>query len=96
MDTLTILRSMGALLVVLALLAGAALLLRRYGGHLAGLAIPTPGRAPRRLALVEQLSLDARHKLVLIRCGNREHLFGLGPNGLTLIDAAIPPETMPS
>lgn len=96
MDTLALLRSIGALLVVLALLAGAALALRRYGGQLAGLGVPVSGRTPRRLAVVEQLTLDGRHKLLLIRCGKEEHLLGLGPQGLAQISVVHPSETLPS
>ena len=42
----------------------------------------------RRLHVVEQLFLDARHKLVLVKCDEDEHLLLLG-DGQTLSETQI-------
>ncbi len=35
-------------------------------------------QGPRRLQMVEQLYLDSRHKLVLVKCDEEEHLLMVG------------------
>ncbi|MTJ82626.1 MAG: flagellar biosynthetic protein FliO [Telmatospirillum sp.] len=67
-------RAVLALGVVLALIAAAAWVARRYGlgGALA------LGRKARRLALVEVLPLDNRRRLVLVRKDGVEHLLLIG------------------
>lgn len=78
-----------ALAFVLVLIAGLAALLRRsgFGERLAA----TPSSAgPRRLGLVEVRPLDAKHKLVLLRRDDREHLVLLGTDGDLLIESDIP------
>jgi flagellar biogenesis protein FliO len=63
-------------IVVLALLALAFWLLRRFGGgRLGGGA--TRGRQP-RLAVIDQATVDGRRRLVLIRRDNVEHLLIIG------------------
>jgi flagellar protein FliO/FliZ len=64
--------TVGALAVGLGLLAALAVGLRLWRQR-AG-AMPS-----RRLALVETLALDGRHRLVRVRDGEREHLLVLGP-----------------
>lgn len=77
-----------ALGFVLMLIAGLAALVRRsgFGERLA----MTPSSAgERRLALVEVRPLDAKHKLVLLRRDDREHLVLLGAAGDLLIESGI-------
>src|SRR5947207_15996083 len=63
-------------IVVLALLALAFWLMRRFGGgRLGGGA--TRGRQP-RLAVIDQATVDSRRRLVLIRRDNVEHLLIIG------------------
>lgn len=81
-----------ALAFVLVLIAGLAALLRRsgFGERLAA----TPSSAGvRRLSLIEVRPLDAKHKLVLLRRDDREHLVLLGATSDLLIesDIAAPP-----
>ena len=45
--------------------------------------------SPRRLALVETISLDARRKLMLVRRDGVEHLLLLGANSETLLETGI-------
>lgn len=78
-----------ALAFVLVLIAGLAALLRRsgFGERLTA----TPSSAgQRRLSLVEVRPLDAKHKLVLLRRDDREHLVLLGAAGDLLIESDIP------
>ncbi len=73
-----------ALIFVVALIGGLAVLARRVG--VGGLA---PAGKQRRLAIVEVLALDNRRRLVLIRRDTSEHLVLLGPAGDTLVEAAV-------
>lgn len=75
-----------ALVLVLALIGLSTVAARRLGlGH--------AGRrsAPRRLAIVEVLPVDARRRLVLVRCDKREHLLLLGPGGDQVVNAGPHP-----
>ena len=84
-----------ALAFVLVLIAGLAALLRRsgFGERLAA----TPSSAGvRRLSLVEVRPLDAKHKLVLVRRDDREHLVLLGATSDLLIEGDIPAPPPPA
>jgi flagellar protein FliO/FliZ len=72
-----------AFLLVLGLIALGAWTLRRFGLGMAG-----PVGRGRRLAVVESLALDARHRLVLVRRDDREHLILLGA-GETVVESGI-------
>src|SRR5260370_16994674 len=85
-------------IVVLALLALAFWLVRRFGGgRLGGGA--TRGRQP-RLAVIDQATVDSRPRLVLIRRDNVEHLLIipppphlLGPPNIVPVAPPPPPRT---
>ncbi|MFO1153850.1 MAG: flagellar biosynthetic protein FliO [Rhodospirillales bacterium] len=70
-----------ALVFVVALIGGLAVVARRFG--LGGVA---PAGKARRLAIVEVLAVDNRRRLVLIRRDHSEHLVLLGPSGDTVIE----------
>jgi flagellar protein FliO/FliZ len=72
-----------AFLLVLGLIALGAWTLRRFG-----LGVVSAGARGRRLAVIESLALDARHRLVLVRRDDREHLLLLG-TGETVVEAGI-------
>jgi flagellar protein FliO/FliZ len=79
-------------LVALAAVLGLALLLA-WGLRRAGL-IRAPSR-PGRLGVEGVVALDARHRLVLVRCDGREHLLAVGPAGVSLLEsraAVVPTE----
>jgi flagellar protein FliO/FliZ len=77
-----------ALGFVLVLIAGLAALVRRSGfGD--PLAMTPTSAGERRLTLVEVRPLDAKHKLVLLRRDDREHLVLLGAAGDLLIESGI-------
>jgi flagellar protein FliO/FliZ len=78
MEWLALLRMLGSLLLVLAMLVGAVWVIRRYD-------LKLPGRIggesnARRLHIIERLSIDPRRSLLLIRCDGAEHLLLLGPD----------------
>lgn len=75
-----------AFLLVLGLIALCAWALRRFG--LGGTVRPVRGN---RLSVVESLALDARHRLVLVRRDDREHLILLGTTEIVVENGIIPP-----
>lgn len=51
----------------------------------------------KRLKIVESLPLDARRRIVIIKCDTEEHLVILSANGETVIKQNIPPvDTLPN
>jgi len=44
----------------------------------------------RRLKIVEILPIDVKHKAVLLRCDDKDHLVILGPNGETVVEQSMP------
>ena len=92
MDSFSALRTIGGLLTVLGILAGALWAVRRFNLTLPG----TNGQSARRLQIVERLGLDPRRSVVLLRCDDREHLVILGPEGPLLVDNRMgPPRPQP-
>ncbi|NNG02756.1 MAG: FliO/MopB family protein [Inquilinus sp.] len=79
------LRFLAALVFVLALIASLTWAAKRFG--LPGMAARP--RTGRRLAVVETLPVDARHRLVLVRRDAVEHLLLLGGEGSRLIEGGI-------
>lgn len=73
-----------ALVFVLALMGGLALVMRRVNGAQVS---KISGR--RRLKIVESLPLDPRRRLVLLKRDDCEHLVILGTNGETVIETGI-------
>jgi len=101
MDVINFLQYLTALLFVLAL-AGAALLIKRFGNNpqafREGLNIKLAGKLgrwdfklpDRRLAVVETLMLGPKQRLLIIRRDNVEHLVLSGPDGATVVENNIP------
>jgi flagellar protein FliO/FliZ len=93
METISLVKTLGALGLVLGLIAAAALLARHFfGGTGYG-----RRRDERRLSVVETLTLDARRRVLLVRCDAAEHLVLLGPNSEAVLtprpDAPMKPMT---
>jgi flagellar protein FliO/FliZ len=90
MDLIDIARYLAALLLVLALVGGAGLAVRRFG---------MPGfvkaQGVRRLAIVETLMIGPRQRLYIVRRDNVEHLVLAGPDGTTLLEAGVVPPATP-
>jgi flagellar protein FliO/FliZ len=94
-DFLSLLRTIGALGVVLGLLVGGLWLVRRYEIRLpqkwlAGFVGNGPAR---RLELVERLALDPRRSIALIRKDGREHTLLIAPEGLLVLDGPAKEDT---
>lgn len=81
-------RALLSLVLVLGLIAGAGYLVRRYGQG--GLMLKKGQR--RRLAIVEQLTVDNRRRLLLVRKDDTEHLLLVGGVSDLLIESR-PAET---
>lgn len=74
------LRFLGSMLLVLALLGGMLWGLKRLqSGAL------RPGGAARQLQVVEAVSVGPRQKIALVRVGNREVLVGVSPGQITAL-----------
>ena len=83
--TFEILRYVGALFLVLALIGAAGIAARKWG-------VPgvTKSVDQKRLAVVETLMIGPRQKLFIVRRDNAEHLIFSGPDGACLVEN-IPP-----
>lgn len=79
------LRLFAALIFVLGLMGGLALIMKKLGLSHGASANP----AKKRLKLIEALPLDARRRLVLIQRDEQQHLVILGPNSETLVETGI-------
>ena len=88
------LRFVGALGIVLALIGACTYVFRRFatGGAVGALV------RSRRLGIVETIALDPRHRLVLVRRDDVEHLIVIGQAGQTVVETAIrpPSRTIPA
>ena len=83
-------RTVGALGVVLGMLAGALWVVRRYDIKLPG---RVSGSGRKRVELVERLAVDAKRSVALIRRDGCEHLILIGPEGhVTLETGIVAPE----
>lgn len=88
MDILSLLRMIGALGVVLGLLAGGLWVVRRYEIRLPQKFLSgfTANGTARRMELVERLALDPRRSIALIRKDGREHMLLIAPEGLLVLE----------
>ena len=84
MDIDQLLRGLLALVFVLGLIGGLAILAKRFGfTPRVTKSIPS---AKRRLSVVEVLPVDAKRRLVLIRSDDREHLILLGTDSDLVVE----------
>jgi flagellar protein FliO/FliZ len=80
-------------LLVLALVIGL-ILAMSWGLKRLGVGTSSPGLlGQRRLGTVETSSIDARHRLILVRRDSVEHLVLVGPTSSLLIETGIPAPT---
>lgn len=91
LDAVQMMKFGGALLLVLALMLGLSLLMRRINAG-SGIGLNAGNR---RLKIVEILPLSPRQRLILIKRDDREHLVILGPTGETVVESGIIPKTDP-
>ena len=85
MDLIDMGRYFAALLLVLALVGFAGLAVKRFG--MPGFVKPV---GQRRLSVVETLMIGPRQRLYLLRRDNVEHLVLAGPEGIQVVETAIP------
>ena len=80
-----ILRYIGALLLVLALIGAAGIAARKWG-------VPGVTKAVdhKRLAVIETLMIGPRQKLLIVRRDDVEHLIFTSPDGSCLVENNIP------
>ena len=76
-----------AFVIVLALIGGTALLVRRFGAERLG-GSSSRGRQP-RLAVIDAAAVDGRRRLILIRRDNVEHLLMIGGPSDVVVEANI-------
>ncbi|MFC0686501.1 flagellar biosynthetic protein FliO [Novosphingobium clariflavum] len=94
MEFLAVLRTLGALAVVLGLLVGALWVVRRYDLRMPQKWLARLGdrlgdrTAVRRLELVERLAIDPRRSVVMIRSDNKDISLLIAPEGVVLLDSA--------
>jgi len=93
MDSITgewpaLLKMVAALVLVLGLMGGLALVLKQLGlsGHVAN------AGKKNRLKIVEAIPLDNRRRLALIQRDDIQHLVILGPNSETVVETNIAPD----
>ncbi|MGE0739967.1 MAG: flagellar biosynthetic protein FliO [Hyphomonadaceae bacterium] len=90
MDLLDWARAVFALIATLALILGAAYVVRRFG-------MLQPGaQGQKRLKVSESLMLDPRRRLVVVRCDGREHLLLLSPAGDIVVSEMAAKEETPA
>jgi flagellar protein FliO/FliZ len=86
MGVFDLIRTFGALALVLGLLGVGLWAVRRFD-------LGLPGRVgaltARRVELVERTAIDARRSLALVRRDGREHLILLTPEGSTVVETMI-------
>jgi len=76
-----------ALMFVVGLIGGTAVLARRFG---LAPGSATGGRASKkRLEIVESLTLDTKRRMVIVRRDNQEHLILLGTEAETVVETAF-------
>jgi flagellar protein FliO/FliZ len=86
MDILSMLRTIGALGLVLGMLGSALWVVRRYDVKLPG---RISGGGRKRVELVERLMVDGKRSVALIRRDGCEHLILIGPEGHATIETGI-------
>jgi flagellar protein FliO/FliZ len=86
MEWMELFRAILALVLVLGLIGAAAWAARRFGPAMLFAAKP---KGQRSLGVIETLSLDARHRLVLVRRDDRQHLLLIGPGQSLVVEQSI-------
>lgn len=92
MDLVTYLRFAAALAAVVGMILALGWLVRRRGW---ATALGGTGQA-RRLGIVETLPIDARHRLMLVRRDQTEHLLLIGPGGTLVVEQGLPTRREPT
>jgi flagellar biosynthetic protein FliO len=84
-------RTMGSLIIILGLIIGGSILLRRFG---LAKASPTMGDAP-ELVVLSSVTLGRERSLSVVRFGSRTLLIGSTPHAVTLLTEEVSEEPAP-
>lgn len=87
MELADYLKFLFALIFVLSLMGGLAFALKYFGFGGTARMLPADKR---RLKIVEILPLDARHRAILLRRDDKDHLVILSASGDTVVETNIP------
>ncbi len=88
MEWISYIRYLAALVIVLGMIAALAWLARRYG--LGGAVAGKSRHANKRLGVQEAMAIDGKHRLVLLRRDDTEHLVILSGDGATVVESGLP------
>lgn len=93
MDAFSLLRMLGALLLVLGMLVSALWAVKRYDLTLPRKWLERIGTTgpQRRLQVVERLAIDQRRSIVLLRRDDTEFSVLIGPEGVMVLDSTAKP-----
>ena len=86
MDLIDISRIVFALIAVLGMIGLTAFIARRAGLSGGGISLSKD----KRLSVSETMAVDARRRVIIVKCDGREHLLLLGATGETVIASDIP------
>ena len=86
-DSVSYLKFFFALLFVLGLIGGFALLAKKFGMGNRG---PTRRGKGARLSIVESMQVDGKRRVVLIRCDKKDYMLLLGGATELMIDSNLP------
>lgn len=81
-------RMLFALVLVLGLLGAFAVVLRVWGHRLGLVMLAAPRGDKKRVQLQESVMLDAKHRLVIVRCDEDDHMVILGGASPVILPAA--------
>lgn len=93
MASMDLLRALLALVFVIGLIGAAAWAARRFAP---ATLFAGKSKGQRRLSVVESLSIDARHRLVLVRRDDRSHLLLIGAGQCQVVEGSITDPGAPS
>ncbi len=79
-----IIKFVTALVFVLALMGGLALVMRKFGSN-----HPLTAPHKKRMKIIEVLPLSPKHKALLIKRDDKEHLIILGANSEVIVESGI-------
>ncbi len=85
-----IFKLIAALVLVLGLMGGLSLILRKLG--LSGVPLAENQGRKKRLKLIESMPLDARRRLVLVQRDDVQHLIVMSAQGETVVESNIKPK----
>jgi len=89
MGATTYIQAVLALILVVGIILALAWLLRRYG---LGEGPHGPLGRKKRIATIESTTVDSRHRLVLVRRDETEHLILVGPGDSFVVERGIVPQ----